>query len=368
MHFRAGLARALADEGYDVIAAAPTDPAMGLRSEGAFKRWVRVPIKRSGLNPVSDAGLILRLARLLRHEKPIAFLGFTVKPNIYGCLAARLTGTAAIANVSGLGTAFLSRPILRRLVERLYRLAFARAAVVFFQNSDDLDLFVERGLVRQSQAQLLPGSGIDAAQYAVSPLPSGPVVLLLIGRLIGDKGVREFVEAARAVGATEPKVRFQLLGSIDDGNRTAISKTELDSWVQDGIVEYLGETGDVRPFIERATVVVLPSYREGLPRTLLEGAAMGRPLLATDAPGCRQIVHDGVNGFLCEVRNPDSLAGAMLKMIAMSRSSLEQMGMAGRELVETSFAESEVIRRYLDAIREFAPPPGRAASGGPGRT
>ena len=353
VHFRAGLIRALTNEGFEVIAAAPADRAVDSAIARLVSRWIRIPMDRSGLNPLTDLGLLGSFVGLLRRERAAAFLGFTVKPNIYGCLAARLAGVPAIANVSGLGTAFLSRPMLRRLVERLYRLAFARAAVVFFQNSDDLDLFVARKLVRSSQARLLPGSGIDISRYAVAPLPDGTITFLLIGRLIGDKGVREFVEAARKVCSAHPEVRFQLLGPIDEGNRTAISKREVDAWIDEGIVEYLGQTQDVRPFIERATVIVLPSYREGLPRTLLEGAAMGRPLLATDVPGCRQIVRNEVNGLLCQVRDSDSLASAMHAMIAMPRSALEEMGRAGRALIETSFAESEVIRRYLDAIEEF---------------
>ena len=354
VHFRAGLIRTLADEGYDVIAAAPPDPASFARMPDLLKRWTTIPVERSGLNPVADLRLLGRFVRLLRRDRPAAFLGFTVKPNIYGCLAARLTAVPAIANVSGLGTAFLSRPILRRVVEILYRVAFAKTAVVFFQNHDDLELFVDRRLVRRSQARLLPGSGIDTSRFEVAPLPDGPVVFLLIGRLIGDKGVREFVEAARTVKTEQPQVCFQLLGGIDDGNRTAISRRELQSWVNDGVVEYLGETSDVRPFVQRATVIVLPSYREGLPRTLLEGAAMARPLLATDVPGCRQIVRDRVNGLLCAVRDPEDLARAMLEMIGLPKPKLQQLGEDGRKLVESSFAESEVIRRYLDAIRQIA--------------
>jgi glycosyltransferase involved in cell wall biosynthesis len=355
VHFRAGLVRALADAGYEVVAAAPPDPASQAAIAALFSRCIRIPIDRSGLNPVADVRLLGRFVRLLRRERPAAFLGFTVKPNVYGCLAARLTGVPAIANVSGLGTAFLSQPMLQGIVERLYRLAFAKTAIVFFQNDDDRDLFVGRRLVRASQARLLPGSGIDTRHFAVTPVPDGPPVFLLIARLIGDKGVREFAEAARTVRATHPEARFQLLGPIDEGNRTAISRRELDSWVDEGVVEYLGEADDVRPFIEQATVIVLPSYREGLPRTLLEGAAMGTPLLATDVPGCRQVVNDRRNGLLCRVRDADALAAAMNEMIAMPGSRLREMGEAGRTLVETSFDEAEVVRLNLEALREIVP-------------
>ncbi|MFL6801818.1 MAG: glycosyltransferase family 4 protein, partial [Sphingomicrobium sp.] len=282
----------------------------------------------------------------------VAYLGFTIKPNIYGCLAAAREGVPAIANIAGLGTVFIRRGMLLGLVSRLYRVAVRRAPVVFFQNPDDRALFLERRLVRSEQARLLPGSGVDLDRFTSAPLSGGPPTFLFIGRLLGDKGVRELIAAARIIRKSRDDLRIQLLGSLDEGNRTAISRAELDQWLGEGLVEYLGETEDVRPFIQRATAVVLPSYREGLPRSLLEAAAMARPLIATDVPGCREVVEDGVNGFLCQVNEPESLAAALLKLADLPAIERSAMGGESRRKVEQRFSESAVIAAYLNAIGE----------------
>ncbi|MCA1654770.1 MAG: glycosyltransferase family 4 protein, partial [Sphingomonadales bacterium] len=291
--------------------------------------------------------------RLMRARRPAAYLGWTIKPNIYGALAARVTGVPAILNVSGLGTAFLGSGLFSRFVGLLYRVAFQKAHVVFFQNDDDRRLFVQRRLVRPAQARLLPGSGIDLDHFQSAPLPPGPPVFLLIARLLGDKGVREYVEAARRLRVDHPALRFQLLGPIDRENRTGVSEQELHSWVAEGVVDYLCTTNDVRPFIAAATIVVLPSYREGLPRTLLEGAAMGRPLIATDVPGCRDVVEDGINGLQCKVRDPASLAEAMRRMAALDEGDLRAMGEASRTRIERRFSQQLVADAYLQALREL---------------
>jgi glycosyltransferase involved in cell wall biosynthesis len=202
--------------------------------------------------------------------------------------------------------------------------------------------------VRQDKARLLPGSGVDLKQFARVPLPHGPVTFLFIGRILGDKGVRELAQAAR--GLSREHLVVQLLGPIDEGNRTAIPRTELESWVRDGGIEYLGATDDVRPFIAKATAVVLPSYREGLPRSLLEAGAMGRPLIATDVPGCRDVVDDGVNGFLCTVRDPASLEQCMRRFAALTVEERAAMGSRCRRKIETKFSEEVVIGAYLDAL------------------
>jgi len=234
-------------------------------------------------------------------------------------------------------------------VTGLYRVAFRRA-VVFFENADDRQLFVDRKIIRVEQTRVVPGSGIDLDQFELAHLPSGGVIFLLIARLIGDKGVREFVDAARKLRSRISHSRFQLLGGIDEGNRTSIQKPELDAWVEEGVIEYLGETNDVRPFIANASAVVLPSYREGLPRSLLEGAAMGRPLVATDVPGCRDVIDEGVNGFLCESRDPASLANAMDSLASLPEGRRASMGAASRRKVQEQFSEALVVRAYLDVL------------------
>jgi glycosyltransferase involved in cell wall biosynthesis len=352
VNFRAGLIEAFKAAGYEPVVVAPADPSAEARMAALGVERIALPIDRSGTNPLADLRLLAGYRRILKRTRPAAFLGFTVKPNIYGCLAARRFGIPAIANVSGLGTAFIRPGMLSRLVTSLYRFAFRRAAVVFFQNPDDLSLFVERRIVRREQARLLAGSGVDLDRFQPAPMRAGPVTFLFIGRLLGDKGVREYVAAAREIRRNMPDVRFQLLGPLDEGNRTAISRREVDQWVAEGVVEYCGATDDPRPAITAASAVVLPSYREGLPRSLLEAAAMARPLIATDVPGCRELVEDGVNGFLCRARDPESLAGAMKRLAETPDEARAAMGAAARRLVEERFSERIVFDAYLEVLGE----------------
>lgn len=350
LNFRTGLIRALTAAGYEPVVIAPYDSSSEARRRGLDVEWIAVDLERSGLNPFSDLALILKYRKILSRLKPAAFLGFTIKPNIYGSIAAHSLGIPTIANISGLGTAFIRQGPLLAVVSMLYRLALKRAGTVFFQNPDDRALFVDRGLVQQDKAQLLPGSGVDLQQFASVALPQGPVTFLFIGRILGDKGVRELAEAARGLSREHLDIRVQLLGPIDEGNRTSIPRTELESWVRNGVIEYLGAADDVRPFIAKATAVVLPSYREGLPRSLLEAGAMGRPLIATDVPGCRDVVHDGVNGFLCAVRDPASLEQCMRRFAALTVEERAAMGSQSRRKIEAKFNEEVVIGAYLGAL------------------
>ncbi|MFL6738927.1 MAG: glycosyltransferase family 4 protein [Sphingomicrobium sp.] len=355
-NFRAGLIRELVAHGYHPVIAAPDADAEWAAGQGA--EAIEIAIDRSGLNPVRDALAILSYYKLIRRIRPKAFLGFTAKPNIYGSIAATACGIQALPNVSGLGTAFINPGPLSALVGVLYRIAFRKCSIVFFQNPDDIELFVSRKIVRREQARLLPGSGVDLDHF--SPVPSSKGILFLfVGRLLGDKGVREFVEAAKILRAGHPDWRFQLLGSLDADNRTAIDRAELDQWVAGGIVEHIGHVEDVRPFIAAATAVVLPSYREGLPRSLLEAAAMARPLIAADVPGSRQIVRHGVNGLLCTARDATALAQAMEELATMDSGVRNAMGRAGRSLVEREFGEARVTRGYLDALAQLPSSYGR---------
>ena len=354
-NFRQGLVRALQSAGYQPVIIAPQDSAADARMRGLGVERVPIEIDRAGLNPFADFRLFLRYRSLLKRLRPAAYLGYTIKPNIYGSLAAASLGIPALPNVSGLGTAFIQGGGLRALVTRLYRIGFARAPVVFFQNEDDRDLFVARRIVRPAQARVLPGSGVDLEHFAPAPLLEGSPVFLFIGRLLRDKGVGECVEAARSIRREYPHARFQLLGGLDEGNRTGIRQPELDSWVAERIVEHLGTTDDVRPFIAAASAVVLPSYREGLPRSLLEAAAMARPLIASDVPGCRDVIEDGVNGFLCNVRDSAALADAMRRLASLPRARQLAMGKAGRRRVQERFSEALVVRAYLDVLSGLKP-------------
>ena len=352
VNFREGLIGAVREAGYEPVVIAPDDPGAKDRMAALGAERYEVRLDRGGLNPFADLRLLLSYRKLLGELRPAAFLGFTIKPNIYGTLAAKSLKIPAIPNVSGLGTAFIGGGPLERIVAGLYRVAFRGLRSVFFQNPDDQALFIERRIIRADQAKLIPGSGIDLDRYRPAPIPDGPFTFLLIARLLGDKGVREYVAAAKLLRPQVPGVRFQLLGPLDEQNRTAIARAELDEWVADGSIEYLGPAEDIRPAIAQASAVVLPSYREGMPRSLLEAAAMGRPLVATDVPGCRHLVDEGVTGFLCEAKNAASLANALQKMIHASPAERQAMGETARKRVQAEFSESLVIRAYLDALEQ----------------
>jgi glycosyltransferase involved in cell wall biosynthesis len=322
INFRGPLIVALTLKGFHVHVAAPGLQAgqpMRAQLEALGLQVHNIPMARTGTNPVADLQTLFALWRLMLRVKPKAVLGYTVKPVIYGMLAAWLAGVPQrFALITGLGYAFQgsgSRGGLQALVQQLYGVALSRVHRVFFQNPDDQALFRQRGLLTASTPScVVNGSGVDVASFAVQPLPAGAVNFLLIARLLGDKGVREFVAAARQVKEVHPHVQFTLVGWIDS-NPDAIKQRELDEWVNSGVVNFLGRIADVRPVIATCSVYVLPSYREGTPRTVLEAMAMGRAIITTDAPGCRETVVHGLNGLLVPVKSADALAQAMLKFV-----------------------------------------------------
>ena len=353
-NFRTGLIAALQHAGYDVVAVAPAD---GHEARLAC-RFVSLPIDNGGTRPLRDALLLFRFVRLLRAERPDVFLGYTVKPNVYGSIACHWLGIPVINNIAGLGAAFVRTSWLTRVVSGLYKLALRRSAVVFFQNEDDRSLFVAKRIVRAEQTARLPGSGIDLSRFSVLPMPPfnalmpRPITFLLIARLLWDKGVGEFVQAARLLRGRGLSERFQLLGFLDVKNPSAVARDQVDAWCADGLVEYLGVTEDVRPFITAADCIVLPSYREGVSRTLLEAAACGRPIVTTDTPGCRDVVNDGVTGLLCRVRDAEDLAAKIEQMVGVGAIARAEMGREGRRKVEREFDEQLVVKMYLSAIEK----------------
>jgi glycosyltransferase involved in cell wall biosynthesis len=352
LNFRGPLIRAVMDAGHTVHAAAPglsphSQHAAALRSMGVQVH--DIPLQRTGTNPVSDLKTLLALVSLMRRLKADGVLGYTIKPVIYGTLAAALAGVPRrFALVTGLGYAFQEeskpgvsvRTAIRSVVRKLYTLSLKQAHVVFFQNPDDQALFRQQGILSAAtRSVVVNGSGVDIKQYAYSPIPAGKTgpgtVFLLIARLLGDKGIREYVAAARRIKARYPSVVFRLVGWIDE-NPDAIRQQELDGWVAEGVVEFLGRLADVRPAIADCTVYVLPSYREGTPRTVLEAMAMGRPIITADAPGCRETVVDGDNGFLVPVKAVDELVAAMEKFVLFP-GLVEKMGNRSRTMAEVKY-------------------------------
>lgn len=350
-HFRGGLIAALLAQGSEVHVLAPPDAATAtLTALGV--QCHPIAVDSQGTHPRRDAALCWALWRAYRRIKPDVVLHYTIKPVIYGALAARLAGVPSLATITGLGTAFLRDGWLNRLAKGLYRVALAPAPVVMFQNPDDSRLFVEQGLVRAAQVREVAGSGVDIARFTPSPLPSdeGRRVVLFVGRLLRDKGVLELVDAARQLRSQWPKVQVCLLGGVGVANRSALGAADVAAWQAEGVIEYWGETDDVRPALAQAECVVLPSYREGTPRTLLEAAAMGRPLIATDVPGCREVVQHGKNGLLCQSHSADALAAALSAFLALPRATREQMGEAARLGVVQRFNQQNVVQTYMDVI------------------
>lgn len=353
-NFRRPVVEALIADGHRITVLAPADNSVA-DLEGIGCKFLPLEMNVKGLNPLQDLKLLHKFKKVFRNERPDVVLSYTIKNNIFGAMAAKACNITFIPNVTGLGTAFLSGGLLQKVAEALYRKAFDSLSHVFFQNADDRDLFLERRLAKHGQVQLLPGSGIDLQRFSPIeyPVQTSAPVFLMIARLLRDKGVEEYVAAARLVKAKSPDTRFQLLGAVDAANRTAIDGAIVKSWQDDGTIEYLGTTGDVRPHIASAQCVVLPSYREGAPRTLIEAAAMARPLIATDVPGCRSVVENGVSGFLCEARSGESLAAACLEFLALPHSQQRRMGREGRTKMETEFDEAFVIKAYRKAIDDL---------------
>lgn len=354
-NFRAGLIRALLEQGHEVVAVAPPD-AYTERVNELGCRFVPLTMDNQGTHPIRDVWLFLRFLKLFAVERPDVYLGYTVKPNVYGSMAAHLLGIKVINNIAGLGAVFIEDGWLVKLVRLLYRVALRKSAKVFFQNKDDRDLFIEMRLVHSVATGLLPGSGIDLNRFALAPLPQVHATsfrFLLIARMLRDKGVYEYVQAAQILRMRWPQVEFSLLGFLDVQNPAAISSEQMKQWVEQGDVNYLGVSDDVRSHIAAADCVVLPSYREGTPRTLLEAAAMGRPIVTTDAVGCREVVEDGLNGFLCQVKDAKDLAQQMEKMLLLTSEQRQSMGAYGRKKMELEFDEQSVIHQYIKALNEM---------------
>jgi glycosyltransferase involved in cell wall biosynthesis len=361
-NFRAGLIRALVAKGYDVVVVAPYDEyARSLSSLGC--RYVELPVDNKGVNPAKDLLLLIRFWLLMRRESPLAYLGYTVKPNVYGSLAAHVLGIPVINNIAGLGIVFTKENLLTKVVKFLYRLAISRSFKVFFQNEDDRQLFIQADLVRVDKTGRLPGSGVDLSLYSfsnesasasasASALSNKPFRFLLAARMLWEKGVGVYVDAASLVKQRYQNVEFCLIGFLDVKNPNAISRVQMSKWSDEGIIHYLGVSDDMKSVLAEADCVVLPSYyREGVPKTLLEAAAMGRPIITTDSVGCREVVDDGVNGYLVRPRDVEDLAEKMIRMIELLPSERIAMGAAGRAKMEQEFDEKIVIDRYLEVVK-----------------
>jgi glycosyltransferase involved in cell wall biosynthesis len=357
-NFRRGLVKALQAAGHEVLAIAPPDDYSGRLESELGCRYVPILMENKGTNPIKDAQLTRRFLAIYKRERPDVVLHFTIKPNIYGTLAAKLAGVPSINNVSGLGTVFLIENLVSKVARGLYRFAFRFPSKVFFQNNDDRELFIRYGLIRPERTGLVPGSGVDLARFrpqeGVGRAAGAPFVFLMVARVLYEKGIVEYFEAARQVRAAlgADNVRVQLLGGLDEAGGVGVPRATFEQWLTAGTVEYLGTSDNVAEHLHRADCVVLPSYREGTPKTLLEAAACGKPLITTDVPGCRETVEHGRNGYLCQVRDAADLAAKLLLMAQLPPQRLAVMGEASRELAAEKFDEKLVLQQYLTAVTE----------------
>lgn len=356
--FRGPLVRALVGRGHTVTVSAPSESeeidgevARGIADLGAMYRPYSMVY--SSVNPLRELGSVLSLGRLIAAVRPEAFIGYTIKPVIYGSFSSRALRIPRIyALVTGLGYTFVTSTAGSRLISKATTLALRKAyqccARVVFWNDDDRDLCVTRGLVDRGRTEIVNGSGVDTSHFAPAALPLAPPRFLLIARLLGDKGVREFAEAARSVKARHPEAEFRIVGPAHS-HPNAISRAELDRWTGDGTLTYGGEVDDVRPEISRSSVIVLPSYREGIPRVLLEGMAMGRPAVATDVPGCRSVVTDGETGLLVPARDAAALARALGTLVE-NPAKISEMGARARRDIERRFDADSVAKDLATKI------------------
>lgn len=337
-------------QGYEVHTIAPHDNYTQYLEEIGCKHH-DVKMDSRGANPIKDIALIIELWSIYRKVKPDIVLHYTIKPNVYGTFAASILKIPTINNVCGLGTVFLKKNVVSAFAIFLYKIAFRFPKKVFFQNPDDLALFLNNDLVPAKSADLLPGSGIDLNKFQPAQFKRNEsFTFLLISRLITDKGILEYIEAVKKLKSKGVVARFQLLGGKDPEHKRGIQLPVIDEWIKSNTIEYLGTTDDVRQFINAADCIVLPSYREGTPRTLLEAASSSKPIVATDVPGCHHVVENNYNGLLCKIKNADDLASKMEQMIAFDDATLKKFGENGRRKIEFEFDEELVISKYLNEI------------------
>ena len=349
-NFRLNLLKFFQQQGYQIIAFAPED-AYSQKLIDAGIIFEPIVMDNKGNNPFKDIALTKQYYSLLKKHRPDVVLFFTIKPNIYGTIASRLLNIPVINNVSGLGTTFIRENWISKIAQKLYKFAFKSSKKVFFQNNDDLLLFTKNKLVDVAKTGVLPGSGVDLKKFTITPLPE-KLHFLFIGRLLYDKGIVEFLKACEII-KSKYDVQFSIIGKIEEEANLGISLNYLEKYTKKSIVNYLGTTDNIKLEIEKASIIVLPSYREGTPRTLLEGGAMGRPLLTTNVPGCKDLVKEDYNGWLCEVKNAKDLAKTIEKAILTDREKLTEFGRNSRIFVESNYSEKFVFDLYNKAIKDI---------------
>lgn len=354
-NFRLSLMQALREQGYEVIAFAPEDEYSS-RFEKEGIAYITCNIVRSGKNPLVESHTVHKLRKQIKEIKPDLVLTYTPKLNIYLSFACQTLKIPVVNNIAGLGFAYIRSGVLAKFVNNLYRFTLKKSKKVFFQNEMDYAFFKENKLIDLKVAHILPGSGVDTQKYLPEEKQQKDekFKFLLVARLLWDKGIGEYIESARFLKAKYgDKIEFQILGHFDMGNPASISKEQLKEWVDEAVINYLGATDDVRPYLREADCAVLPSYREGCPRSLLEAASMALPIVTTDAPGCARVVEDSITGLLCKVKDVESLTKALERMYLLSPEERKTMGRRGREKMIKEYDEAIVIQEYLKVVKEL---------------
>ena len=351
-NFRGDLIKAIQNEGYEVIVTGPDKTDID-KIEALGVKFVEIPVNKTGTSILGDIKYCKNLYNLFKKEKPNVTLGYTVKPVIYGAIAAKLAGVKNINSmVTGGGYVFTAKTLKAKalgiIVKILYKLGFSKAKNVIFQNPDDLKEFTNLGLVKKEKCFVVNGSGVNMEFFTPKPYPN-EISFFMLSRLLKSKGVEEYLKACEIVKAKYPNTKFYLLGKYEYEMQDAISKDFVEYFIHKGIVERFEETSDVRPYYEKCSVYVLPSYREGTPRTVLEAMAMGRPIITTDTNGCRETVKDGINGFLVPVKDAEKLSKAMVKFIE-NPTIIDKMGLESINYCKQKFDVNVVNGNMMKVI------------------
>ena len=349
-NFRMGIIRALQQKGHEVIAVAPHDDYVPLLENENVKCFP-ILLNSKSTNPLTDLKLAFSYFKILKKIKPDVILSYTIKPNIYGNFAAQVLGIKTVNNVSGLGTLFIDKNLSTRIGAALYKAAFLKANWVFFQNSVDRELFLNKKLVQSSNSGIIPGSGVDTLVFKRNKKQNKGRVILFVGRLIGDKGIREFIESAKILLQKYDDLHFKIVGEYGYNNRTAVGKEELEEWLKIHQIEYLGKVDNMQDVYRNVDIMVLPSYREGLSKSLIEACAMGIPIVTTNVPGCNDVVEHGMNGYLCNPKDSIDLAEKIFNLIQLPEEERLLMGARGRKIAEEKYDERIVVEKYMERIK-----------------
>jgi glycosyltransferase involved in cell wall biosynthesis len=348
-NFRLGLIRTLLEEGFLVFVIAPKDEYFSKLEQAGIKCF-DIGIDNKGTNPIFDSFLVFKYLKHLRNIRPQLMLSYTIKSNVYGNIAAQMLGIPVINTVSGLGTIFIKRNIVSYIGSLLYYLSFKKTDWVFFHNQTDRDYFIKKKIVKNDNSAVVGGSGVDLSKFDYNRQYNKGQQFLFVGRLLGDKGIREYINAAKKIIENNQSTKFIIIGELGSKNNTAITEKELNDLINHPQIIYKGKSDNIKEELELADVMVLPSYREGLSKSLIEAAAMKLPIITTDVPGCREVVVHGVNGYLCHPKNQEDLFNKILEMTNLTEEERVQMGKESRIIVEKNFDEKIVISKYLEKI------------------